>query len=47
MTFAKIVGDLIGGYVVHIAGAIGAVIVASEAYATLVAAANPIVNAMN
>lgn len=47
ISFAKIVGDLIGGYVVHIAGAIGAVIVASEAYHTLAAAADPIVNAMN
>ncbi len=47
MTFAKIIGDLIGGYVVHIAGAIGAMIVASEVWGVISAAADPIVKAMN
>lgn len=42
ISFAKIVGDLFGGYVVHIAGAIGAVVIASEAYHTFASAAAPI-----
>lgn len=45
--FAKIVGDLFGAYVVHIAGGIGAVVIASEAYRTLTAAAQPVITALN
>lgn len=43
----KIIGDLFGGYVVHIAGGVFAVIVASEAYHTLASAAAPITAALN
>lgn len=42
ISFAKIIGDLIGGFAVHIAGGVFACIVASEAYHTLAAAATPI-----
>lgn len=45
--FAKIIGDLFGAYVVHIAGGIGAVVIASEAYHTLTAAAQPVITALN
>jgi len=45
--FAKIVGDLFGAHVVHIAGGIGAVVIASEAYRTLTTAAQPVIAALN
>lgn len=37
ISFAKIVGDLFGGYVVHITGGVAAVVLASEAYRTFAA----------
>jgi hypothetical protein len=45
--FAKIIGDLIGGYVVHIAGIGAALLVGSEVWNTLSAAAQPITAALN
>lgn len=47
ISFAKIIGDLFGGYVVHIAGGIGAVLLASEAWKVLSDAAAPITAALN
>lgn len=47
ISFAKIIGDLIGGYVVHIAGAVGACLIASEAWQSFNAAAQPVISALN
>lgn len=47
MGMYKIIGDLFGGYVVHVAGAIGAYIVASEAASVFTNAMTPITNALN
>jgi ammonia channel protein AmtB len=46
MGFAKIIGDLFGGYVVHIAGGIAAIVVASEAVKPLAEAASRISGAL-
>ncbi len=46
MSFAKIIGDLFGGYVVHIAGGIFAIVVASEAVKPLAQAASRITGAL-
>ena len=47
ISFAKIIGDLFGGYVIHIAGIGAAFIVGSEVWNTLSAAAQPIAAALN
>lgn len=46
MGFGKIIGDLLGGYVVHVAGAIAAIVVASEAVKPLAQAASRISGAL-
>lgn len=46
ISFAKIVGDLFGGYVVHIAGIVAAFVVGSEVWDVLMAAATPITTAL-
>lgn len=45
--FAKIIGDLIGGYIVHIAGGIGAILLASEAAGVFTSAMAPVANVLN
>jgi len=46
MSFAKIIGDLIGGFAIHIAGAAAAALIAFEVYDALEAAAKPVIAAL-
>lgn len=46
MSMFKIMGDLFGGYVVHISGGVLAVILASDAWATLNAGLAPVVEVL-
>jgi uncharacterized membrane protein required for colicin V production len=44
--FAKIIGDLFGGYVVHISGGVLAIVLASEGYQAIAAFAQPTIEAL-
>lgn len=47
LSMAKIVGDLMQGYAIHITGGIFAIIVGSEVYDHLVRFADPVTTALN